>query len=57
MPREFDAQVGWNNGFLSCAHWLRSTPTRMPRAPGPPAWRTGIDLGACREEVRVAAWS
>ena len=32
---EFDAQAGWNNGFLSCAHWLH--------------WRTGIDLGAARE--------
>src|SRR5687767_9334799 len=40
MLREFDAQAGWNNGFLSCAHWLH--------------WRTGIDLGAAREKVRVA---
>ncbi len=40
MLREFDAQAGWNNGFLSCAHWL--------------SWRTGIDLGAAREKVRVA---
>lgn len=40
MLREFDARRGWNNGFLSCAHWLH--------------WRTGIDLGACREKVRVA---
>jgi hypothetical protein len=40
MLREFDAQAGWNNGFLSCAHWLN--------------WRTGIDLGAAREKVRVA---
>ena len=38
--REFDAQAGWNTGFLSCAHWLH--------------WRTGIDLGAAREKVRVA---
>ena len=30
MLREFDAHAGWNNGFLSCAHWLH--------------WRTGIDL-------------
>ena len=37
---EFDARTGWNNGFLSCAHWLH--------------WRTGIDLGAAREKVRVA---
>ncbi len=37
---EFDAREGWNNGFLSCAHWLH--------------WRTGIDLGAAREKVRVA---
>ena len=28
------------HGFLSCAHWLH--------------WRTGIDLGAAREKVRVA---
>lgn len=36
----FDACNGWNGGFLSCAHWLH--------------WRTGIDLGAAREKVRVA---
>jgi hypothetical protein len=40
MLREFDACAGWNNGWLSCAHWLN--------------WRTGIDLGAAREKVRVA---
>lgn len=40
MLREFDEQSGWTNGFLSCAHWLH--------------WRTGIDLGAAREKVRVA---
>jgi hypothetical protein len=40
LIREFDARAGWNNGFLSCAHWLN--------------WRTGIDLGAAREKVRVA---
>jgi hypothetical protein len=40
LLREFDACDGWNNGFLSCAHWLH--------------WRTGIDLGAAREKVRVA---
>lgn len=40
LLREFDGQSGWNNGFLSCAHWL--------------SWRTGIDLGAAREKVRVA---
>jgi hypothetical protein len=40
MLAEFDARKGWNNGFLSCAHWLH--------------WRTGIDLGAAREKVRVA---
>jgi hypothetical protein len=40
LLREFDAQNGWTNGFLSCAHWLH--------------WRTGIDLGAAREKVRVA---
>jgi hypothetical protein len=40
MLREFDARAGWNNGWLSCAHWLH--------------WRTGIDLGAAREKVRVA---
>jgi len=37
---EFEARNGWNTGFLSCAHWLH--------------WRTGIDLGASREKVRVA---
>ena len=40
MLREYDEGRGWNNGFLSCAHWLH--------------WRTGIDLGAAREKVRVA---
>lgn len=40
LLREFDARLGWNNGFVSCAHWLH--------------WRTGIDLGASREKVRVA---
>ncbi len=54
LLREFDERKGWNNGFLSCAHWLHSTPTRTPRASGAPAWRTGIDLGAAREKVRVA---
>jgi hypothetical protein len=40
LLREFDAREGWNAGFLTCAHWLH--------------WRTGIDLGAAREKVRVA---
>ncbi len=40
MLAEFDARDGWNNGCLSCAHWLH--------------WRTSIDLGAAREKVRVA---
>ena len=40
LLREFDERAGWNNGFLSCAHWLH--------------WRTGIHLGAAREKVRVA---
>ncbi len=40
LLREFDARAGWNNGFLSCGHWLH--------------WRTGFDLGASREKVRVA---
>ncbi len=40
LLREFDARSGWNSGFLSCAHWLH--------------WRTGFDLGASREKVRVA---
>lgn len=40
LLREFDERTGWNNGCLSCAHWLH--------------WRTGIDLGAAREKVRVA---
>ena len=38
--REFDRQYGWE-GFRSCAHWLN--------------WRTGLDLGAAREKLRVAA--
>jgi hypothetical protein len=40
LLREFDERLGWSTGFLSCAHWLH--------------WRTGIDLGASREKVRVA---
>ena len=40
LLREFNDRDGWNGGFLSCAHWLH--------------WRTGIDLGAAREKVRVA---
>jgi hypothetical protein len=40
MLLEYDEGRGWNNGFRSCAHWL--------------SWRTGIDLGAARERVRVA---
>jgi hypothetical protein len=40
LLREFDARKGWNNGFLSCAHWLH--------------WQTSFDLGASREKVRVA---
>jgi hypothetical protein len=40
MLREFDERAGWNSGFRSCAHWLN--------------WRTGLDLGAAREKVRVA---
>ena len=38
--REFDSRHGWE-GFRSCAHWLN--------------WRTGLDLGAAREKLRVAA--
>lgn len=37
---EFDRRKGWENGFLSCAHWL--------------SWRTGMDLVTARERVRVA---
>ena len=37
--REFDRHHGWE-GFRSCAHWLN--------------WRTGLDLGAGREKLRVA---
>jgi len=45
MIREFDERQGWfsgggGNDFRSCAHWLN--------------WRTGLDLGAAREKVRVA---
>ena len=38
--REFDRHCGWE-GFRSCAHWLN--------------WRTGLNLGAAREKLRVAA--
>ncbi|MEO5509236.1 MAG: DUF222 domain-containing protein [Longimicrobiales bacterium] len=37
---EFDKRNGWHTGFRTCAHWL--------------SWRTGMDLGAAREKVRVA---
>ena len=37
---EFNVHRGWE-GFRSCAHWLN--------------WRTGLDLGAAREKLRVAA--
>ena len=37
---QFNRQYGWE-GFRSCAHWLN--------------WRTGLDLGAAREKLRVAA--
>ena len=40
LIRRFDAEGGWNDGFRSCAEWL--------------SWRTGLDLGAAREKVRVA---
>ena len=40
LIREFDARGGWNTGFRTCAHWLN--------------WRTGLDMGAAREKVRVA---
>ena len=40
LIREFDAREGWHSGFRTCAHWL--------------SWRTGVDLGAAREKVRVA---
>ncbi|MGD2121867.1 MAG: DUF222 domain-containing protein [Gemmatimonadota bacterium] len=37
----FDRRQGWKaGGHRSCAHWL--------------SFRTGIDLGACREKVRAA---
>jgi len=38
---DFDRRRGWElDGHRSCAHWL--------------CYRTGIDLGACREKVRTA---
>src|SRR5258705_5080301 len=40
LIREFDARVGWNTGFRSCAAWL--------------SWRVGFSPGAAREHVRVA---
>ncbi|HEY7039864.1 MAG TPA: DUF222 domain-containing protein [Methylomirabilota bacterium] len=40
LIRTFDARGGWNTGFRSCAEWL--------------SWRTGLDVGAARERVRVA---
>jgi 5-methylcytosine-specific restriction endonuclease McrA len=40
LIQQFDVEGGWNNGFRSCAEWL--------------SWRTGVDIGAAREKVRVA---
>ena len=40
LPAPVQPQYGWE-GFRSCAHWLN--------------WRTGLDLGAAREKLRVAA--
>jgi len=40
LIRDFDARGGWNNGFLSCAHWL--------------CYRVGLEMRAARERVRVA---
>src|SRR5438094_5463567 len=40
LIREFDTRGGWNNGFLSCAHWL--------------CYRVGLEMRAARERVRVA---
>jgi hypothetical protein len=40
LIREFDARGGWNNGFLSCAHWL--------------CYRVGLEMRAARERVRIA---
>ena len=40
LIREFDERAGWNNGFMTCAHWL--------------SWRTGLAVGPAREKVRVA---
>jgi len=40
LIREFDARLGWNAGFRSCAAWL--------------SWRVGLAPGAAREHVRVA---
>ena len=41
LVAEVDRREAWAaSGLLSCAHWL--------------AWRTGLDLGAAREHVRVA---
>jgi hypothetical protein len=41
MLRDFDERGGWGNEFRSCAHWLN--------------WRTGLELGAAREKMRVAS--
>ncbi len=41
LVARFDEAGGWaDQGALTCAHWL--------------AWRVGMDLGAAREQVRVA---
>jgi hypothetical protein len=39
-PIKFDARLGWNTGFRSCAAWL--------------TWRVGLSPCAAREHVRVA---
>src|SRR5213594_4445481 len=43
LIREFDARGGWNNGFLSCAHWL--------------CYRVGLEMRAARERsARCRGW-
>ena len=40
LIRDFDARGGWNNGFLSCAHWL--------------CWRVGLE--APGRPVSASGW-
>jgi hypothetical protein len=50
MLRQFDAQNGWNTGFMSCAHWLSAH--RHRHWPGPRT-RNGCSSSLTRQRVAI----